>query len=185
MSPLQPYEKADPDLTKGHRLLQERWPRLKAELEGRHNIGRIQVIEVYRPDIRQQWLYGKGRTVEQCVAKGVPPGFSQPLEKIVTGAWSASVGAHGWTENGQPASCALDVVPVGADGKPWTADDNFAEFVRLTDDVLDLGGQIGLVHFHSPGKDVWDKPHLQLIEYSDAEHRLILPDFSRAGSGTL
>lgn len=170
----QPYEVPDADLAKGHVLLRGRWPVLKQELEAKHGIS-LRVIEVYRPDVRQQWLYGAGRIPELCVTKGVPREFARPAEKIVTNAWSASVGAHGWSENGQPASCAMDVVPVGADGKPWTDDDRWSEFVELTNDFLDVGGRVGLTHFHAPGKDVWDKPHLQLVEWSDLEHRLILP----------
>lgn len=121
----------------------------------------------------------------------MPEAFARPTEKIVTGAWSAAVGAHGWLDVGdpptlrKPASCALDAVPVGEDGRPWTQDDDWQRFVDLTDDIMDVGGRFGLIHFHAPGKDVWDKPHLQLVEWSDAEHRLILPDFSRAGAGAL
>lgn len=182
------YKHPDKDLAKGHRLMQERWPLLDAALQGsRFNLGRIQVIEVYRPDMRQQWLYGQGRTAEQCVAKGVPVEFARP-GLIVTNAWSAAVGAHGWTEPipgsilRAPASCAIDVVPVGPDGRAWTKDDRFDEFVQ---DMIVAGPEFGLVHFHSAGKTVTDRPHLQLIEWSDKEHRLVLPDFGRPGAGSL
>lgn len=185
----EPYELPDRDLKKGHPLLQERWPRLLAELERELRTSFL-VNEVFRPNIRQQWLYGQGRTIEQCQVKGVPERFARAGD-IVTNAWSAAVGAHGWLEAGDPptlrtpASCALDVVPLGSDGKPWSKDDPWDAFVALTTEPGSVGYRIGLVHFHSAGKAVSDKPHLQLVEWSDAEHRLILPSSSPGGPGGL
>jgi hypothetical protein len=173
----------DRDLAKGHPLLQGRWPVLRQELQTKHGII-LQIAEVYRPDVRQQWLYGSGRGREKLISRGINPDFARPEAPIVTNAWSAKLSAHGYTllppftgvppAEGLPASCAMDVVPVGEDGTPWTVDDRWDDFVRLTDDVADIGGKIGLVHFHAPGKAVWDKPHLQLVEWSDALHALIL-----------
>lgn len=179
---MEAYEVPDRDLTKGHRLLQARWPALKSILE-RELQTTFLVNEVFRSDLRQQWLYGQGRTPEQCAEKGVPVEFARE-GLIVTNAWSAKVGAHGWEEHGLPASCALDVIPLGEDGKPWTVDDPWDGFVELTTTPDSPGGQIGLIHFTSSGK-VSDKPHLQLREYSDLVHKLILPDFSRQGPGSL
>lgn len=163
----------DRDLTKAHILVQGRWPVMRKELETQHGLAII-INEVYRPDVRQQWLFGAGRSRDELVAKGINPDWSRPTEKVVTNAWSAKTSAHGWEENGRPASCALDVVPVGADGKAWTPDDRWDDFLRAVEDV---GRKIGLVHFHAPGKQVWDKPHLQLFEWSDALKQLVLTYF--------
>jgi hypothetical protein len=160
----------DRDLTKGHPLLKERWPVLLARLTA--DGFPMMVNEVYRPELRQQWLYGAGRTVRQMMDRGLSTAFARPTEPRVTNAWSAHLSAHGWTEQNQPAAAALDVVPVGADGKPWSRDDPWDAFVAL---LARIGPEYGLVHFHSPGKGVWDRPHLQLAEWSDSDHRVILP----------
>lgn len=165
--------KPDKDLAKAHPLVQTRWPVMQRELETKHGLILI-VNEVYRPNARQQWLYGAGRGGEQLVAKGIPAEWARPAEKIVTNAWSSETSAHGWVEDGKPAACALDVVPVGADGKPWTADDRWDDFLKA---VVQVGRTIGLVHFHAPGKEVWDKPHLQLFEWDDALKQLVLRYF--------
>lgn len=166
---------ADRDLAKGHKLLQGRWPVLRQELQTKHGII-LQIAEVYRPDARQAWLFGAGRTRDELIAKGLTADWARPTEKVVTNAWSSKLSAHGWEEDGVPAACGMDVVPVGDDGRPWTPDDRWEDFVKLTDDASDIGGTIGLVHFHAPGKQVWDKPHLQLIEWSDLYHKLILKE---------
>lgn len=167
------YRQADPDLALGHPLLQARWEVLNGILL--HKYGwRMLVIEVYRPELRQQWLYGAGRTVPELMAKGIVTRFSRPTLKRVTGAWSAKVSAHGVTIRGPggtwiPAAAALDVDPVGEDGKPWTADDPWDPFVVA---LAAEGPAVGLVHFHSRGT-VTDRPHLQLWpEWSDQDHRL-------------
>jgi hypothetical protein len=160
----------DRDLAKGHPLLQARWPVLLERLvaEGFP----MMVNEVYRPELRQQWLYGAGRSAFQLAGQGISAAFARPAEPRVTNAWSAKLSAHGWTIANVPAAAALDVVPVGADGKPWSRDDPWDAFVAL---LARIGPSHGLVHFHSPGKGVWDRPHLQLVEWSDRDHRVILP----------
>lgn len=168
------YRVADPDLSKGHPLLQERWPLLKARLE-RDGFRMIE-IEVYRPELRQQWLYGAGRTVGQLQAKGISFAFARPKADRVTNAWSATVSAHGVVVRGPggvwiPAAAALDVDPVGEDGRPWTADDPWDAWLAA---LAGYGPSVGLVHFKSQGK-VSDRPHLQLFpEWSDQDHRLHL-----------
>lgn len=161
----------DRDLKKGHPLLQERWPLLEAFLRDEHGMN-TRVNEVYRPELRQMWLYGAGRTQRQLMDLGIPNGLARPTEPRVTNARSARLSAHGWTIGTTPASAAIDVVPLGLDGRPWTKDDPWDEFVRL---LAVHGPQVGLVHFHSPGKGVWDRPHLQLVEWSDRTHRVELP----------
>lgn len=158
------------ELSKCHVLVQARWPALRAHLKLRYDMVMF-LNEGYRSDERQQFLYGKGRTAEQLVAVGLDPKYAQPAENRVTNAKNASKSAHGWTDADAPAAAAIDVVPVGADGKPWTKDDPWNQFVLI---MAEEGPYFGLVHFHSPGKGVWDKPHLQLVEWSDREHRLLL-----------
>lgn len=159
------------DLALCHPLVQARWPALQAHLRFRYDM-RMFLNEGYRSDERQMFLYGKGRTAEQLVAAGLDPMYAQPGEARVTNAKNASKSAHGWAVNGKPAAAAIDVVPLGADGKPWTKDDPWDQFVLA---IAEEGAHFGLVHFHSPGKGVWDKPHCQLVEWSDREKRLLVP----------
>lgn len=172
-------EKANTDPQLWHPLLVQRWAQLQPLLE-RYLGCRAFVNEGYRPDARQAYLFGQGRTPEQLRAKGLDPSLARP-GPIVTNAWSAKTSAHGivlpmctadWP-NGIPASCALDILVLGTDGKPWTQDDPWDQFVMLTTDGGPLA-YIGLVHFHALGKAVWDRPHLQLIEYSDDTHNLLV-----------
>lgn len=161
----------DRDMGKLHPVIRQRWFALLPDLEamlGCH----VLMNEGYRSDERQGWLYGAGRTREALDKLGINPDWARPEELKVTNAWSARLSAHGWTVNGAPASAALDVVPLGADGKPWTADDPWGKFVMLTTDTGVLAAKHGLVHFHSPGKMVWDKPHIQAVEWSDMRHQL-------------
>lgn len=156
-----------------HPACWQRWLDLYPALEKRLGC-RMMLAEGYRSDARQGWLYGQGRTADQLRARGVDPGYARS-GPVVTNAWSAATSAHGWTVSGTPAAAALDVVPLGPDGRPWTADDQWSLFVALTDEPTDaLVRAHGLVHFHAPGKTVWDKPHIQMVEWSDAEHRLVL-----------
>lgn len=155
-----------------HVLVRMRWPAIKAQLEQLYGI-QMFVNETYRSDVRQQYLYGAGRSVAECQAKGIPAEFARPSESRVTNAWSATTSAHGWMEDGKPAAAALDVVPLGLDGRPWTADDPWDAFVAT---VAKIGPLAGLVHFHAPGKAVWDKPHLELVEWNNRLHRLILTE---------
>lgn len=163
------YRRPDPDLGKGHPLLQERVPVLENLL--RHRYGwEVRRLEVYRPELRQQWLYGAGRTVGEIAPRGISPMFARPREPRVTNAWSARVSAHGFAIGDQPASCAIDLCPLGQDRRPFTKDDPWDEFVRA---MVVEGLSIGLVHFHAPGKAVWDKPHLELLEWSNRARTLV------------
>lgn len=162
------YDRADPDMGKGHPLLQDRWDRLNRRLRDRYG-WKMQVIEVYRPELRQQWLYAQGRTVGQVKLHGINFAFAR-RGLIVTNAWSAKLSAHGCTQGVIPAAAALDVVPLGPDGKAWTGDDPWDPFVIA---LAAEGPGFGLVHFHGKNKQVTDRPHLQLWpEWSDVTHRL-------------
>ena len=161
----------DRDMGKVHPVVRQRWFALLPDLEqmlGCH----VLMNEGYRSDERQGWLYGAGRTRDVLDKLGVNPDWARPTELRVTNAWTARLSAHGWMVNGVPASAALDVVPLGADGKPWTTDDPWGKFVMLTTDTGILAAKHGLVHFHAAGKMVWDRPHIQAVEWSDARHQL-------------
>lgn len=162
---------ASTDLALGHVLVQARWPVLSEFLLNRYGWV-MRVIEVYRPELRQQWLYGSGRTVGKLSEYGISARFARPALPVVTNAWTARVSAHGHLEGIIPAAAALDVVPLGADGRPWTRDDPWTPFVAA---LARDGAAHGLIHFHAPGKQVWDRPHLQLIEWSDVSFNLALP----------
>lgn len=168
------YTKADPDLKKGHPILQVRWASLHHHLQEKYGFV-MRVVEVYRPDRRQQWLFGSGRSIAQLLDEGIPAEFARPNLPRITMAPRARLSAHGATQadgTGQmmPASAALDVVPVGEDGRPWTQDDPWDAFVVA---IAAEGSSHGLVHFHQHGKQVTDRPHLQLWpEWSDQSHTL-------------
>lgn len=163
-----------------HPLVVTSWGLLQPELEKALNC-RTVVNEGYRPDARQAWLFGAGRTGMQLAAFHLDTALARPIEPKVTNAWSAKTSAHGYVlpqctaewPDGIPASAALDIIVLGADGKPWTKDDPWDAFVALTTDGGPLT-KFGLIHFRAVGKQVWDKPHLQLIGWSDAQHTLLL-----------
>lgn len=169
----------DRDLGKGHPLLRERLPAFLAEF-ARRGI-ELMIGEIARSDQRQGWLWCQGRPLVDVVARGFPKEWAR-RGGIVTNAWSAKLSAHGFTINGVPAACGTDLIPVGADRKPWTADDRWSDFVALSDDMNDVGGQLGLIHFHAPGKAVWDRPHVQCIEWSDAKHGMVIGGVLQARS---
>lgn len=162
------YRKPDNRLELAHPLLQARLPELERQLLDKYG-WHTQRIELYRPEIRQQWLYGASRTGAALAEHGITAAFARPREARVTNAWSARVSAHGYLLGTTPAAAAVDLCPVGADGRAFSRDDPWEEFVRAM--ALE-GPAIGLVHFHSPGKAVWDKPHLELLEWSNREHTM-------------
>lgn len=152
----------DRDLYKGHQLLQQRLPLFIKEANERGVP--LAINEIFRSDDRQKWLYAQGRTQVDCTAKGIDPSWARS-GPIVTNAWSALTSAHGHMEDGLPAACAADLVPVGADGKPWTKDDDWAGYITTMEPIAN---KYGLRHFHAPGKAPTDKPHIQLVEWDDA-----------------
>lgn len=162
------------DLRLAHPLVQTRWTRLKAELQ---KAGFVMFVnEVWRPDLRQQWLWAQGRSAADCSRQGIPVKFARP-GAIVTNSTRASNSAHGWLVSTGvnrliPAACALDVVPLGADGKPWTKDDPWDSWYTFISQPEIKA--LGLVHFSKPGKKPWDLPHLQLTEWSDKNKKLII-----------
>jgi hypothetical protein len=156
----------DRDLGKGHPLLQQRWPILKAVMSEKYG-WEIQLIEVYRPELRQMWLYGAGRTSRQLLDAGIPISLSRPYEPRVTNAKSSRLSAHGWLQGTTPAAAAADVCPVGKDGRAFTRDDPFDDFVVA---VAREASVTGLIHFHSASKGVWDRPHVQLDIWCDRHH---------------
>ncbi len=160
----------DRDLTKAHPLLRQRWAMLGGRLY--HRVGKVMIWECYRPDDRQAWLYGQGRTSAELAAVGLVPTLAQPEKPRVTNAWTAKLSAHGWTlDDGTPASCALDLVPLGADDRPWSKDDPWDEFITV---VAEFAPLTGLRHFAKPGRKPWDGPHVELDEWSKRLHRLVL-----------
>lgn len=163
------------DLRTAHPLLQARWAQLEPLLRAAGFV--MLVNEAWRPEERQQWLYAQGRTTDECKRMGVPAKYAR-AGAIVTNSWSAANSAHGWTHGAgvntvAPAACAIDVVPLGADSKPWTKDDPWASWYTFVSRPEIKA--IGLVHFTKPGKKPWDMPHLQLKEWSDKLKRLVLP----------
>jgi hypothetical protein len=164
-------ETPDRDPAKWHPLLRERWPKLAGRLLAAGI--RTMIWEGYRSGQRQAWLYGQGRTPEDLRLVGVNPGYARSGGRV-TNAYSARLSAHGWElPDGTPAAAALDLVPIGPDGRPWSLDDRWIDFVQF---VAISTAETGLRHFSKPGKPPWDRPHVQLVEWSDPLHRLVLND---------
>lgn len=154
-------------------------PRL-ADLESRMVARKMPylLLEFFRYDARQGWLYGGGRSSAQLTIKGISEAYARPDAPIVTDAWSAATSAHGWTRQNDagiwvPAAAAVDLIPVGRDGKPFTADDPLAEFIAL---VAECSAAVGLRHFRRASGQIWDKDHVEMVEYSNATHQLELPN---------
>src|SRR6478735_5832524 len=85
------------DIRLAHPLVQDRW----RVLEGKCMEAGFAMFlnEVWRPDQRQQWLWGQGRTALECVRQGIPAKFARP-GSIVTHSTRASNSAHGWMVSG-------------------------------------------------------------------------------------
>lgn len=165
---------ANRDLQYLHPFVVTSWAQLQPELATALGV-RVELGEGYRADARQRWLYAQGRTPEQCIAKGIAAGWARS-GPIVTNAWSAKTSAHGyvlpqctedWPEGVVPAAVAIDLLVYDAAGKLWQSDAPWDKFIALTTDAGELT-KYGLVHFHRPGVNVWDKPHLQRVEWNDA-----------------
>jgi hypothetical protein len=160
--------RADPDLAKGHSLLQQRLPPWEQAAAGAGF--RVQRLEVYRPDARQAWLYGQGRTPEALQAVGLDPALARPGQ-IVTNAWSAKTSAHGYTiqPNETPAAAGADYGVLDSAGKLWAADADWPGFMVW---CLANEQQYAIRHFGPPLHPVTDQPHVQLVEYNDHTHQL-------------
>lgn len=102
------------------------------------------VFETLRTRERQWWIFGKGRTAEQCVAAGVPAKYAWPEGARATNANSYLVSVHGH-------GLAVDIVSKsklwGASAAFWKA---LGEAVR--DEGLTWGGD---------WKSPVDRPHVQ------------------------
>ena len=158
---------ADPDLGLGHSLLQQRLPPWEQAAAAAGY--RVQRVEVYRPDARQAWLYGQGRTPEALVAVGLDPALAR-AGAIVTNAWSAKTSAHGYVlADGTPAAAGADYCVLDGLGRLWAADADWAGFMAW---CLANEQTYAIRHFGPPLHPVTDRPHVQLVEWSDSWHDL-------------
>lgn len=163
------------DPATGHPETQRRWTALKAWLLTHGFSDGMLDVEWYRYEARQQWLFGASRTGDAIVRYGCPRSYARPDDPWRTNAYSASTSAHGNVRRDPtsglfvPASAALDCVPLGPDGKPFTGDDPWPEFIDAVREA-----NLGLRHFVDAQGRVKDQDHLQLDEWSDAKHALQL-----------
>lgn len=163
------------DMALAHPALSRAWAAFRADAQMAGFP--LLVLEVFRYDARQQWLYGQGRTGQDLGIKGIDPLLARPDMRRVTEAWSAATSAHGFCvtdANGvlQPAAAAIDCAPVGPDGKPFTGDDDWKNFTGWVEGVAN---QHGLRHFRNAAGVFPDMPHLQLVTWSDAQHTVVTP----------
>ena len=111
------------------------------------------VVETYRPQERQNYLYCQGRTISECVAKGINQSFA-------TAYCNTKAGKVTWTLNSVHKSRkAVDVVPQRiVDGKMtaiWNTKDPQTQIIIRT--MQKYGFEAGANWTTSP-----DSPHFQV-----------------------
>lgn len=99
--------------------------------------------------------YGKGRTVAQCEAKGVPAKYAKPAEKKVTWLNNPFASRHGVQADGY--GHAVDIAPFPID---WTATARFNDVARV---MLSAALQEGV---HIVWGGAWKSPDLPHFELS-------------------
>ena len=100
--------------------------------------------------------YGKGRTVQQCTAKGVPAKYSEPSAAKVTWLANPFLSKHGASSDG--FGHAVDLAPFPIDWK-----DN-ARFHKLGDLMKRAAVQAGIAGMTWGGD--WTKPDMPHFELS-------------------
>lgn len=107
------------------------------------------VVETYRPQERENYLYCKGRTVAQCVAKGIKKSFA---EKYCT----MAEGQKTWTLNSiHTKKNAVDLIPQRNGKAIWNSIDK--ETIKIIDIMQKYGFEAGANWSSSP-----DSPHFQI-----------------------
>lgn len=126
------------------------------------------VVETYRPQERQNYLYCQGRTVLECTTKGISKAFSEAYS-------NPKVGKVTWTLNSVHKSRkAVDVVPQRmVNGKMtavWDTKDPQTQIIIKT--MQKYGFEAGANWTSSP-----DSPHFQVkgefISLFDAAHNTV------------
>jgi peptidoglycan L-alanyl-D-glutamate endopeptidase CwlK len=126
------------------------------------------VVETYRPQERQNYLYCQGRTVAECVSKGINQAFAEAYSNPKTGKVT-------WTLNSVHKSRkAVDVVPQRViNGKLtaiWNTADPQTQIIIKT--MQKYGFEAGANWTSSP-----DSPHFQVkgefTNLFDAKHNTV------------
>lgn len=106
------------------------------------------VTETYRPQERQYYLYGQGRSFSQCIGAGMPKKYAN---KYARGGDQVT-----WTLNSMHTKrCAVDLIPQ-RDGKAiWNSKD--AETLKIIEIMQSVGFEAGANWEYSP-----DSPHFQV-----------------------
>lgn len=111
------------------------------------------LVETYRPQERQNYLYCMGRNVEECVTKGISKSFAQKYCTL-------SKGKVTWTTNSvHKDRNAVDLIPQRNGKAIWNSKDK--ETVKLISIMEKYGWQAGINFKSSP-----DSPHFQLDNVS-------------------
>lgn len=110
------------------------------------------IVETYRPQERQYYLYGQGRTASQCVGAGMP----QKYAKL----YARSGNQVTWTLNSiHIKRCAVDVIPQRKKNGVMTAiwDSKDKDTITLIKTMEKYGFEAGANWKQSP-----DSPHFQI-----------------------
>lgn len=123
------------------------------------------VLEGVRSREQMMINYGKGRTIPQVVAKGIPPQYAKPNLAKVT-----------WLNNPFKSSHAAgpDGLSKAVDLAPWPIDwSNMARFTALAEHVLATAKRLGVkirwgrdwnMNGRYGEKGETDGPHFELVE---------------------
>lgn len=102
------------------------------------------VVETYRTQKRQYWLYGQGRTPEQLQKRYVPIEYSHPGAIVTQTLTSIHM-----------LRCAVDVVPMRNGKAIWNANDKDTKIIIAT--MVKYGFEAG-----ANWKSFKDSPHYQI-----------------------
>lgn len=106
------------------------------------------VVETYRPQERQYYLYGQGRSVSTCVGAGVPKKYAQK--------YARSGSKVTWTLNSiHIKRCAVDLIPQRNGKAIWNSKDSQTK--QIISIMESVGFEAGANWSSSP-----DSPHFQV-----------------------
>lgn len=110
------------------------------------------VVETYRPQERQYYLYGQGRSVSTCIGAGVPRKYAQK--------YARSGNKVTWTLNSiHIKRCAVDLIPQRNGKAIWNSSDyQTKQIISIMESV---GFEAGANWSSSP-----DSPHYQVKDIS-------------------
>lgn len=110
------------------------------------------IVETYRPQLRQYYLYGQGRTPSQCAGAGMPKKYADK--------YARSGARVTWTLNSiHIKRCAVDLIPQRNGKAIWNTNDKETQSIITI--MQKVGFEAGANWVNSP-----DSPHFQVDKIS-------------------